>query len=70
MDAISRVLYNTVFRRNSTYLAFIVAGGFGAERVINRGGDYVWDEINKGVRFFQDLSWSSRVCLLTRSLIF
>jgi len=49
MEAASRVLYNTLFRRNSVYLTSILIGGFAAERVINRGGDYVWDQLNKGV---------------------
>ena len=54
MEAISRGLYNTFFRRNSTYFVYIVAGGFAAERVVNRGGDYIWEKLNEGVRFSFD----------------
>jgi hypothetical protein len=43
-------LYNTVFRRNSTYAAFIVAGAVLGEKFLNDVVDSSWQESNKGVR--------------------
>ena len=43
-------LYNTVFRRNSTYAAFIVAGAVLGENFLNDVVDSRWQESNKGVR--------------------
>ena len=43
-------LYNTVFRRNSTYAAFIVAGAVLGEKFLNDVVDANWRESNKGVR--------------------
>jgi hypothetical protein len=43
-------LYNTVFRRNSTYAAFIVAGAVLGEKFLNDVVDSRWQESNKGVR--------------------
>ena len=43
-------LYNTVFRRNSTYAAFIVAGAVLGEKFLNDVVDSNWRESNKGVR--------------------
>jgi hypothetical protein len=44
-------LYNTVFRRNSTYAAFIVAGAVLGEKFLNDVVDANWRESNKGVRY-------------------
>ena len=43
-------LYNTVFRRNSTYAAFIVAGAVLGEKFLNDVVDSHWRDSNKGVR--------------------
>ena len=42
-------LYNTVFRRNSTYAAFIVAGAVVGEKFLNDVVDSQWKAANKGV---------------------
>jgi hypothetical protein len=42
-------LYNTVFRRNSTYAAFIVAGAVVGEKFLNDVVDSQWKATNKGV---------------------
>jgi hypothetical protein len=42
-------LYNTVFRRNSTYAAFIVAGAVLGEKFLNDVVDSQWQAANKGV---------------------
>ena len=48
--AILRHFY-PIFRRNSTFLAFIVAGGLVFEQVFNRSTRYYFYEVlNKGVR--------------------
>ncbi len=44
------LLYNTVFRRNSTYAAFIVAGAVLGEKFLNDVVDSHWRDSNKGVR--------------------
>jgi hypothetical protein len=44
------VLYNAVFRRNSTYAAFIVAGAVMGEKFLNDVVDSHWRESNRGVR--------------------
>ena len=54
-------LYNTVFRRNSTYAAFIVAGAVLGENFLNDVVDSNWRESNKGVRAPQFICCSSSV---------
>jgi hypothetical protein len=43
------LLYNTVFRRNSTYAAFIVAGAVLGEKFLNDVVDSHWRDSNRGV---------------------
>lgn len=42
-------LYNTLFRRTSTFALTIITSAFIFERVIDEGGDYVFNRINQGV---------------------
>lgn len=55
MESLSKSVYNVAFRRTSTWVLAVVGGAFAFDRIVNRGGDYVFERLNKGVR--------SRECL-------
>ncbi|OQV21120.1 hypothetical protein BV898_04884 [Hypsibius exemplaris] len=42
------VIYRKVFRRTSTFLLAIVAGGFFFERAFNKTGDVIFENWNRG----------------------
>lgn len=46
-----RSLYNTFFRRTSTYVLTIVVGAVFFERMFDQGIDSIWYKINRGVSF-------------------
>lgn len=46
-------LYNTLFRRTSTFALTIITSAFIFERVIDEGGDYVFNRINQGKLWHQ-----------------
>ena len=49
MGLLSKIFY-PIFRRNSTYVAFIVAGGLTLDPIFNNGTAYLFhDVMNKGV---------------------
>lgn len=47
--SIQRMIYNTFFKRTSTFLLTIVAGAFIFERALDIGTDALFDSYNKGV---------------------
>ena len=42
-------IYQTLFRRTSTFALTIFVGAFFVERAIDEGGDAIYDYINRGV---------------------
>jgi len=46
--------YKLVMKRNSTYIAFVFAGAFVGERILNGGMDSWWESRNKG-KSYDDL---------------
>merc|ERR1712146_870697 len=53
-EALSRTLYNSVFRRGPTYFTFILAGAIAGELVWGKGLDAVFNSMNSG-KFFADI---------------
>ena len=49
MSGVRGFLYNSVFKRNSTYAAFIVAGAVVGENFVHKFFDNLWEDSNKGV---------------------
>lgn len=47
-----KVIYNTLFKRTSTYAVAIIASAFFFERAIDVSSNMIFDSINKGVSFF------------------
>lgn len=47
--SISNTIYNTLFKRTSTFALTCVIGAFIFERTFDMGGDYIFDKINEGV---------------------
>ena len=47
--SLGRTVYNALFRRTSTFVVTIVAGGFLFERVFDEGMDNLWENMNRGV---------------------
>lgn len=45
-------LYNTLLKRNSTFIATIVIGAVVAEGVVNWAVDSAWDRANRGVCYY------------------
>ena len=45
----ARQLYNSLFRRSSTFLLTIVVGAVVFERVFDEGMDKLWERMNHGV---------------------
>eukprot|EP00204_Picochlorum_oklahomense_P004853 CAMPEP_0118800212 /NCGR_PEP_ID=MMETSP1161-20130426/2200_1 /TAXON_ID=249345 /ORGANISM="Picochlorum oklahomensis, Strain CCMP2329" /LENGTH=60 /DNA_ID=CAMNT_0006728023 /DNA_START=69 /DNA_END=251 /DNA_ORIENTATION=+ len=44
-------VYKTFMRRNSVYIAFIIAGAFAGEKALNGTIDSMWESSNKGKLF-------------------
>lgn len=44
-----RALYANVFRRNQTYVTFVIVGAIVADLTLNKFCDSVWEINNKGV---------------------
>lgn len=49
MAAIMTKMYQTLFRRTSTFALTILVGAFFFERAVDVGCDYIFDKINEGV---------------------
>ena len=47
--AFGKTVYNTLFRRSSTFFVTILAGAFVFERIFDYGMDSFWDRMNRGV---------------------
>lgn len=47
--SLSGTIYNTLFKRTSTFALTCVIGAFFFERTFDLGGDYLFDKINEGV---------------------
>jgi len=47
-----KVIYNTLFKRTSTYAVAIIASAFFFERAIDVSSNMIFDSINKGVSFY------------------
>lgn len=45
----SSTIYNTFFKRSSTFVLTCVVGAFIFERTLDMGGDLIFDKINEGV---------------------
>jgi len=50
LDRVSGVAYNAIFKRNSTFFAFIVVSAFGFEVAFDNGTRKYFETYNKGVR--------------------
>lgn len=48
--ALSTFIYQTLFRRTSTFAVTIVVGAVIFERVFDQGGDAIFEQLNRGVR--------------------
>eukprot|EP00184_Porphyridium_aerugineum_P008563 CAMPEP_0184691832 /NCGR_PEP_ID=MMETSP0313-20130426/553_1 /TAXON_ID=2792 /ORGANISM="Porphyridium aerugineum, Strain SAG 1380-2" /LENGTH=74 /DNA_ID=CAMNT_0027149597 /DNA_START=158 /DNA_END=382 /DNA_ORIENTATION=+ len=48
MVAIREALYNTLFRRTTTYALTVVVAGYTASSAFGNFFDYVWESHNKG----------------------
>jgi ubiquinol-cytochrome c reductase subunit 9 len=46
---IQKAIYNTFFKKSSTFVATIFASAFAFEMVFDTVSDTVWDSLNKGV---------------------
>lgn len=44
-----KLLYDTIFRRTSTYFVGIVASAFFFERAFDLGSEAIFDNVNRGV---------------------
>lgn len=47
--ALSRTLYNAIFKRTSTFAVTIVVSAVFFERVFDQGGDALFEHLNRGV---------------------
>ncbi|KAJ1532633.1 hypothetical protein HK096_006335 [Nowakowskiella sp. JEL0078] len=45
---VSTIVYNTVFRRTSTFFGAVVLSAFAFEIGFNAGIERLWDSLNKG----------------------
>ncbi|EDW73980.1 cytochrome b-c1 complex subunit 9 [Drosophila tropicalis] len=43
-----KVIYNTLFKRTSTYAVAIIASTFFFERAVDVSANAIWESINKG----------------------
>ena len=50
MASLNTIIYNTLFRRTSTYVLTMVAGAIVVERIFDHGCDWYWEKRNRGVR--------------------
>ena len=49
MQGLRSIAYNTLFKRNSVYVGFIIAGAVAGEAVVDNIFDSAWENQNKGV---------------------
>lgn len=56
-----KVIYNTLFKRTSTYAVAIMASAFFFERAIDVSANMIFDTVNKGVSFF--VAYVIKLCL-------
>ena len=49
MSNFQKIVYNVLFKKSSSYVAFVVAGAIAAEFAIDQGIEAAWDFHNKGV---------------------
>lgn len=47
--ALTRSVYNLLFRRTSTFAVTIMVGAVFFERIFDQGGDAIFDQMNRGV---------------------
>nr|XP_014354560.1 PREDICTED: cytochrome b-c1 complex subunit 9 isoform X1 [Latimeria chalumnae] len=47
--ALSRQVYNLLFRRTSTFALTIMVGAVLFERIFDQGGDALFEQLNRGV---------------------
>lgn len=50
-DKMLNLGYRVLMKRNSTYIAFVLAGALLGERVVNYGFDTAWERNNQGKLF-------------------
>ncbi|KAL3139209.1 hypothetical protein ABBQ32_005980 [Trebouxia sp. C0010 RCD-2024] len=50
-DKVLNLGYRVLMKRNSTYIAFVLAGALLGERVVNYGFDKAWEQNNQGKLF-------------------
>ena len=49
MDKVANTVYNTLFRSNRIYVAYIIAGAIAGDYAVDYVFDNVWASANKGV---------------------
>ncbi len=54
---VGKTAYNLIFKRNSTYVAFIIGGAVLGEAAVHKVFDQIWENNNKGVRTIDFLSF-------------
>eukprot|EP00294_Goniomonas_avonlea_P010323 CAMPEP_0114539222 /NCGR_PEP_ID=MMETSP0114-20121206/125_1 /TAXON_ID=31324 /ORGANISM="Goniomonas sp, Strain m" /LENGTH=60 /DNA_ID=CAMNT_0001723315 /DNA_START=21 /DNA_END=203 /DNA_ORIENTATION=+ len=47
MRGLRSIAYNAIFRRNSTYVGFIIAGAVVGEQIVDKVFDDFWESHNK-----------------------
>eukprot|EP00297_Palpitomonas_bilix_P020964 CAMPEP_0113874570 /NCGR_PEP_ID=MMETSP0780_2-20120614/4413_1 /TAXON_ID=652834 /ORGANISM="Palpitomonas bilix" /LENGTH=56 /DNA_ID=CAMNT_0000860369 /DNA_START=36 /DNA_END=206 /DNA_ORIENTATION=+ /assembly_acc=CAM_ASM_000599 len=47
-------IYNLLFKNNSAYVAYCIAGAVAGAYAIDNAGDMLWNSMNRG-RFFKDI---------------
>jgi hypothetical protein len=50
MAGIAGKVYNTIFKRTSTFAATVMVGAFLFERTFDVTSEYIFESINRGVR--------------------
>lgn len=50
--ALANSIYQTLFRRTSTFAITIMVGAVFFERMFDQGGDAIFEQLNRGVRVF------------------
>ena len=62
-----KFVYDTIFRRTSTYFVGIVASVFFFERAFDLGSEAIFDSVNRGVSELHNLSGCVRILANARS---
>ncbi|CAM9366397.1 unnamed protein product [Heterosigma akashiwo] len=52
-----KVMYNTVWKSNITYITYILAGCVALETVYGGATEFVWEQANKG-KLYHQVDWS------------